>query len=286
MGKGGISDLAQKKGDILHINPRDLHVKADWNLRNMADPTNEVAIDRTAKMIVANGVTKMPPLLAYWEDGKAWIEDGHIRLSGALRAIEVYGHQVPTVPVVVSPFNGSEQDRVLSQITRNAGKPFSPIEQAAVFKRLTDIGMTREDLETRTGFSRVYVNDLLKLNELPAAAKKKIAAGEVSATLATQTLKASGGDGKKAAKALDEAVKTAKAKGKTKATAKDVVAAKKPNLKKELKTIFNTDPIKHTVADGIHTISFSGKSWARIEQLLGAPLTGHVATSGKNEDIV
>jgi len=271
MGKGGISDLAIKKGDVLHINPRDLHVKDDWNLRNMEDPSNAEAVDRAAKMIVANGTAKMPPLLCYWEDGKAYVEDGHLRLAGALRAIDTYGHLVPTVPVTTSPKDGTEADRVLSQIVRNSGKPFTPIEQGKVFAKLRELGMTDDDIATKSGLSRVYVAQLLDLQAAPAAVKKMVAAGEVSATLAIQTIKANKGDGKKTATALTEAVKTAKDKGKKKATAKDVApAAKKPNLKKELRTIFQADNITHQVNDsGQHTITFGTKTWNRINNLLG-----------------
>ena len=104
----------------------------------MTDPTNVEHIDMLAKSIAEIGVKK--PLVVYWEDGKAYVSDGHCRLMAAIRAIEVYKAEIKTVPVVTDDRYANEADRIFGQIVHNQGKPFSQLEQAKVFKKLVDLG--------------------------------------------------------------------------------------------------------------------------------------------------
>ena len=219
MAKGGIQDLALGRKDILRIDPSDLHVKDGWNCRdrnfNPADD-EDMAL---AASIAEVGVKQ--PLTAIWEDGKAWLTDGHRRLAAARYAIDSLGAEIKSVPVQTEDRYASEADRVLSQIVRNNGKSLTPIEQSRVYKRLFDLGWSEAEIATRIGRTTAWVKNLLTLNAAPEAITQMVRDKEISATLAMSTLKKDGG---KAVERLTEAVDKAKASGKTRASAKHMTA--------------------------------------------------------------
>lgn len=218
MSKEGIAGLALGRKDILRIDPRNLHIRPDWNCRDVnfdpADP-EDLAL---AESIAAVGVKQ--PMTAVWQDGKAWLTDGHRRLGAALYAMEHLGAEIKSVPVQTEDRYASEADRVLSQLVRNNGKPLSPIEHARVYKRLIDLGWTERQIAESIGRSTQWVKNLLELHAAPTEVAQMVRSGQVSATLAMDTLKKAGGNGEKAVKELAGAVEKAKAAGKTRATAK------------------------------------------------------------------
>ena len=178
----GIASIAQGRSDMYRVNPRDLHIKSGWNNRDLTDPTNVEHIDMLAKSIAEIGVKK--PLVVYWEDGKAYVSDGHCRLHAAIRAIEVYKAEIKTVPVVTDDRYANEADRIFGQIVHNQGKPFSQLEQAKVFKRLVDLGWQQGDIAKKAGMSAGRVSQILELLTMPEGVKTIVVNGNVSATMA------------------------------------------------------------------------------------------------------
>ena len=218
--KHGIKDLAIGRSDTYRIDPRELHVKPGWNCRNKNfDPADAEDL-ALAQSIAENGVKQS--LTVVFEEGRAYITDGHRRLGAALYAINTLGAELKSVPVQTEDRYSSEADRVFSQIVRNSGKPLEPIEQGRVFKRLVELGWTESDIAKKSGLNRAWVVELLKLQSAPEAVQGLVKSGEVSATLAIKTLKDNKGDGDAAGAVLSDAVETAKAAGKTRATAKHV----------------------------------------------------------------
>jgi len=217
--KEGIQGLAVGRKDILRIHPSDLHIRDEWNCRDVnfdpADP-DDLAL---AESIAAVGVKQ--PLTAVWENGKAWLTDGHRRHAAALHAINVLGAEIKSVPVQTEDRYASEAERVLSQLVRNNGKALTPIEAARVYKRLIDLGWSEKQIAESIGRSVNWVKGLLELQAAPSAVTAMVRSGAVSATLAMETIRKTG-DGEKAAAALGAAVQKAAAAGKSKATAKHV----------------------------------------------------------------
>jgi hypothetical protein len=82
--------------------------------------------------------------------------------------------------------------------------------------------MTETEIARRLGYSAVYVRSLLDLIAAPKQVRDMVSRGEVSATTARKAIKKHGG---KAAEVLQEAVTTAQAKGKTRATEKHLQKA-------------------------------------------------------------
>ena len=220
MAKGGIQELALGRKDILRMDPISLHIKDGWNCREVTfDPDN--ADDMALAASIAQIGVKQP-LTAIWEDGKAYLTDGHRRLHATLYAISSLGAEIKSVPVQTEDRFASEADRVLSQIVRNNGKSLTPIEQGRVFKRLFDLGWSEAEIAERVGRSTVWVKDMLNLNAAPQEVTSLVRSGQVSATLAVQTLKK---DKDQAGAKLGAAVKKAEESGKKKASKKHMEPA-------------------------------------------------------------
>lgn len=263
--QGGIKDIAVGRSDIYRMDPRDIHIKEGWNCRDLDTEEAQGDLRELAASIAEVGVKQ--PLTVAWEDGKAYITDGHRRYFATMMAIE-NGAEIKSVPTQTEDRYASEADRVFSQIVRNAGKPLLPIEQARVFKRLVDLGWTETDIARKAGKARPWVVELLELQAAPEAVTSLVKSGTVAATLAMKALKANRGDSDKAAADLNEAVETAKAQGKTRATAKHMTE-KAPSLKSQLKTFFDSVEIKHGEKSGNYGIILNPDQYAQLRTLIG-----------------
>lgn len=214
----GLASLAQGRSDMFRVDPRVIQIKAGWNGRDMSAVENQEHVDQLAKSIAEVGVKE--PITVYWEDSKAWVSDGHCRLLATMRAIEQYGagDKLKTILVKSEDRYTNEADRVFSQIIRNSGKPFTGLEQAHIFKRLLDFGWEQKDIAVKAGYSGGRVSQILSLLTLPQGVKEMVNAGQVSATMAVQTVKAAL-NGTAAEQALKAGLATAQATGATKVTA-------------------------------------------------------------------
>lgn len=218
----GIKDIATGRSDLYKVRFHDLHVKDGWNSRDYDAPENIEHVKTLAASIAAEGVKE--PLAGWMEDGKIFIENGHMRhraVAYAIEHLEVNGDELQ-IPIQITPKDLSDADRLLSQITRNSGKSLAPLEMAALFEKLkaADETMTDAEIARRAGITRVYVGSLVELAKQPKSVTKFVRSGEVSATLAIDVIKKAKGNPKKAAELLKLAVEAAKAIGKTRATAK------------------------------------------------------------------
>lgn len=218
-----IKDIATGRTDVYKVDPRALHLKPDWNSRDVDNPENIAHIDQLAQSIAEVGVKQ--PLTVYWEDGKAWVTDGWCRLHAVFRAIEYYKADIKTVPVINEDRFGNEVDRVFTQIVRNQGKPFSAMEQAKVYRKLCDLGWNQSDIAKKSGVSQGRISQVLELLTLPEEIKRMIACGQVSSTFAMQTFKANDNNGEKTIKQLTNAFEGAKSEGKTKLAPKHMEPA-------------------------------------------------------------
>ena len=267
----GIKSISDGRSDLYRLAPEKINVKEGWNSR-FADFDPEDADDiALAHSIAVNGVKQ--PVAIYMEDGLAYLSDGNRRL-GAVKyvldpdnGIEVTA-DLSTMAVLVEPKEGTDADRVFSQVVRNQGKPFTGLEQATVFSKLMGLGWTEEEVANKVGVTVQRVRDLLELNKkAPAKVKKMIHNGEISATLAITTIKKAKGDGKKAGELLDSAVGKAKAEGKKKATAKHVPEVKPDNPKVKLRSIFGQLDF---VEDGEgYLLKLTADEYAEIRGLIG-----------------
>ena len=206
-----------KRGVLQNLDPSIIQEEPGWNERKEG-PALDAHIATLMGSIKAQGV--LEPLTVYMRGDDVVLTNGHCRLV-AVKRLLAEGEQIEFVPCRVEPKTANDAERVLSMLTRNSGKPLEPLEMAAVMKRLLAFGWDEGKIAENTGFTKVYVAALLKLNSAPEEIKGMINRGEVAATTAARVIK---DQGEGATEVLKEAVKDAKAGGKKKATAKNLPA--------------------------------------------------------------
>lgn len=259
-----IKDVSQGRTDQYKLDPRILQVKPDWNNRDFSSPENIEHVENLSRSIAQIGVKKA--IEVEWKDNAPYIVDGESRYRATMLAIK-NGADIKTVPVVLTDKFANEADKLFVQIVGNSGKPFTQLEQAKVFKKLLDLGWSQKDIAAKSGISGGRVSQILELLTLPEGVKKMVANGEVSASMAMQTVKAEGSD--KATEKLTTAVTAAKAEGKTRAMPKHT-GERGPSAVKIVK-----DAIEQAILAGrldesedLVTLSFPDDVWVRISDAL------------------
>lgn len=268
--KDGIQGIAIGRRDLLRISPRELSVREGWNCRDVdfsADDPDDRAL---AESIAEVGVKQ--PLTAVWENGRAYITDGHRRLGATNWAIENLGAEILTVPVQTEDRYASEADMVLSQIVRNNGKPLSPIEMSRVYKRLIDLGWTERGIAQKSGRSEQWIRNLLTLSAAPSAVTEMVRSGKVSATTAIAELNRAKGNGASAAASLGAAVERAVSEGRTRATGRHI---DRPMPKiKQIKEMIEDLDANSRIARGPERVvlDLSNDEFGRFIELIGGKL--------------
>lgn len=254
-----IKDISQGRTDVYKLKPSDLNIKDGWNTRDINTPENKEHIEQLSKSIAEIGVKE--PLKVVWEDNKAYITNGHCRYHAIMLAIK-NGAEIKAVPVLVEDRHANEADRIFTQIVSNSGKPFTQLEQAKVFKKLLDLGWPQKDIAAKSGISGGRVSQILELLTLPEPVKQMIAKGEVSASMAVQTVKA---DGDKATEKLTAAVTAAKADGKTRAMPKHA-GERGPSATSVIKNAIEAAMLEKRFdeSEELVTVSFTETEWSNI----------------------
>lgn len=216
MSKTGLAAIAEGRTDLFRMDPRKIVIRHGWNSRDFDLPENQAHVDQLAESIREVGVKE--PLAGYHEDGQFILTNGESRLRAVLKLLSE-GHNVETVPVQPEPRHATEAEHVLSQIVRNSGKPFTPIENARVFARLIGLGMTNRDIAAKVGMTPERVAQIAKLDTVTPAVREHIKKGEITSTL-VQRIQAKAKDANEVEEQVVEAIKTAQAEGKKKATPK------------------------------------------------------------------
>lgn len=221
--KGAMTAAEASSSDLWMVPMSEIRVIEGFNVRKHNDGY-KAHIRALADSIKANGFYRNKALAGYVaketaEDGSTtnviYITDGHSRLAAAHLAAEE-GADLSLLPVVVAPKGTSTEDLTVSLVTQNSGRPLEPLEVAEVCKRLVGFGWEEKQIAERLGFSKNHVTNLLALIAGPAPLRKMVEKGQVSATLAIETLK----KGTKAIEKLKETVSKASSEGKKKVTKK------------------------------------------------------------------
>lgn len=216
-----LRDLATGKGDLYRFDPKTIFVDPEFNSRDMESEDNQAHINIIKESIREEGL-KQPVTVAYDKDeGRVFLTDGFCRMA-AITALLDEGFEVGPIPALIEKSDATIADRIFSQVVRNGGKPFGPLEQGRVFKRLVQQEWSVGDIARKSGFSRVHVQNLIDLEAMPKAVTKFVEKGQVSATLVIELMKKKKGDKKKVAESLKLAVEEAKRVGKDRATLKHV----------------------------------------------------------------
>jgi ParB/RepB/Spo0J family partition protein len=215
--------LGAKEGKVFMVPPGDILLLEGYNLRITGTPEYDAGIKVLAESMAENGFYFDKPLSVMpikQESGSGFVvTDGHRRLAAALMAIEM-GAKIETVPCIAVKAGTNLEDATIAMMQN--GEPLSPYERAIGVARLIKANMDEGQIAKRLGVTKQYVIDLLTLTSMPAAIRNMVMAGKVSAGTAIKEFRK---DSKSAVERLRNAVDTVAAKGKTRATAKDIEKA-------------------------------------------------------------
>lgn len=211
-----LKEMASGRKDLFMLDPRLLVVEPGWNVREPG-PELEEHIQTLMASIAEIGIQE--PLTIYMRGEEPVITNGHCRYTAVMRLI-ANGTDIKAVPVRVEERYASEADRILSMLTRNAGKPLTPLEKGMVFKRLLGHGWKVEEIAKKSGVTPEYASRLLTLTAAPSPVINMVRNNQVSATTAVETLKDLGEE--KATEVLQGALAVATSEGKAKATPKHI----------------------------------------------------------------
>jgi ParB family chromosome partitioning protein len=235
----GIAQFSQGRSDVNRVDPRVLVISDGWNSR---DENDELLahIDMLALSIAEIGVKK--PIEVKLENGVLIVKDGHCRTRAAMRAIEVYGADLKTVPVISVDRYASDEELILNQVVSNSGKPLTSMEEARIYKKLVDLGWKQGDIAKKVGKTNGRISQILELLTMPASVQAAVSAGTISASLASSSVKAAETNGH-SPEVILEAIATAKSEGR-KVKPGDVAENAKMTFKKafENSEIDNSDP--------------------------------------------
>jgi len=268
-----------KRSEYYQIDPRKLEIKSDWNSRDFSDPANIAHVEELAKSIAENGVRE--PLKVYLEKDVPYITNGECRYRAVMLLIE-RGVDIKAVPVIAEDRLSNEADRLFTQFISNSGKPFGPIENARLFKRLLDMGWQQQGIAKKTGFSGGRVSQLLELLRLPQVLQKFIIEGKASASMVLSVWKKHNEDTALAVAELSGAVAVAAEQGRKRAMPKDTgdgegsgggsgkSSGPKNSLKKHLKALVEKAYAEERIDDteSMVTMSLSEGDWAELMEMI------------------
>lgn len=235
--KSTMKEVGATSSDLWQVAYDDLHIIPNFNVREK-DGAWKAHVENIANLMVENGYHRDKPMAGYVAviDGKSRIvvTDGHCRHE-AIAIARKKGAQIEKVPVVIKPSGTSAEDLTVALVTSNSGKPLTPYELGSVCKRLQGYGWDEKQISQRLNFTVTYVTDLIFLQGCPKDVRKLVQEGKVAAGMAIAAVKK---HGDKAADVLTGAVEKAEAKGKKKATAKDLAPDWNKEVKKAGATLF------------------------------------------------
>lgn len=236
-----------KSSDTWQVPFDQIYVMPGFNVREH-DEAYEQHVSFLAASIMENGYDRTKPMAGYIAEidgvSRVVVTDGHSRYLAVQRARGA-GKEIETVPFITAPRGTSMEDLTVALVTANSGRPLTPYETGTVIKRLISYGWDEKRIASKLRVTPGYVDDLLRLHEATKAIRDLVRTGKVAANTAIGAIKK---HGTKATAVLQNAVKTATAAGKTKATAKHVAPTWKSACKAagpdmyDLLCLVQTDP--------------------------------------------
>lgn len=214
-----------KRADLVKIRIEHIHVEEGFNAPETKEEF-EARVEGIVSHLRAGG--KLPPIeVRDRPEGGVFLVDGHARHEGTLRAAElgipVHDPKDGHVYLLTMSFVGNDADRSLRIITSADGRTLSPLQTAAILKRLRNFGWSPEDIGQRINRSAQRVRQLLALGDANSDVQQMVSAGKVSATLAAKTARK---HGEKAGAVLEQQLESAAAQGKTRVTPATVAGPK------------------------------------------------------------
>ncbi len=206
-----------RRADLVKIWIDEIHVEPDFNAPE--SPEEFTARVEGIALHLANG-GKLPPVeVRDRAEGGVYLVDGHARRAGtylaAERGVPVQDPKDGRIYLLTIPFVGNDADRTLRLITSAEGRTLSPLQMAAIIKRLRNFDWPVDEIAKRISRSPERVSQLLALADANTDVQQLVKSGEVSANVA---IKAARKHGEGAGKVLADQLAGAKAEGKKRLT--------------------------------------------------------------------
>jgi ParB-like chromosome segregation protein Spo0J len=226
--KAAMKEAGATSRDLWYVPVNEIVQLEDFNVR-VKNAEYFDAVRTIADSIKENGFYPHKPIacMVIKQNGKDVLAviDGHTRYDAAVLAISE-GAPLEKLPVVTTQSGVTMEDAIAGLVTNNSGKPLTPMAMGLVCKRLVSFGWSNSKVAAKIAVSIAYVGQLLQLVSADKVIRDLVNDDKISATLAVQTMNA---EGEKAGEVLTQAVKTAKAQGKGKATAKHLTGSNAPS---------------------------------------------------------
>lgn len=239
---------ATKRTDIFLIDPRNIVVMNDFNVRRDFD------LEELKEQIKAKGVLNPITVIPFKEDGieKYKLVDGERRYRATMLAIQE-GAAIQYIKALKAPKDASQEDLYIEQMMRNEGKRFSEFECGVMFKRFKEeFGYNQTEIADKFRKSPAFVSKCLSLMDLPEEIKKRIIANQISAK-AARDIVSSYETEQEQVKVTTKAVKIAREQGKKAVTNKEINAYQKDA--KEAKEIAQALRTVWAYLDGVDTVN-------------------------------
>ena len=174
-----ISSIVIRERFNVRLKPDDMS-QEDW-LKHL--DIEELALD-----IAQNGMQE--PLIGdLLADGTFVPTDGYRRylavnwLLANCHTKQAHGKPMDVIEIVPNPKGTTELDRVIKMLSSDKKLPYTEMELARGVKRMKEcFGLTHEEIGTRLGRSRQWVDNKIKLTELPEEKQKAIENGTLKST--------------------------------------------------------------------------------------------------------
>ncbi len=267
--KGGIKEISEGRSDEYRVNPFNIEVEEGFNVRDFDSVAVSDHIDSLAQSIAAIGVQRA--LKVRSKGGRLLLKDGECRLRATIRAIEVYGAEILTVPVKVADRSESDADAVLGILVENSGLAVTPLGKADVIKRLKAFGWSDTDIAKKAGISKARISQLLDLGGLGEGIKNLIRNETVSPTLALEIARANDFDDAKTLAEINAAQSQVAAKGRTRVTKKAVSGeSTAKSVKEQIAAIVAAGEVEAASDGEIEAVvaTFTADDWATLCALL------------------
>ena len=214
-----LADPRERGQTVVYKRRSQLTIKPGFNIRDMSDPENIAHVEWLAGEIKEKGFTSIIRIMRMGSEDV--VTRGHCRMAAVDLLIQ-RGHWIDAemkIQTLTEPKGTNAFNLLAIQHTGDDNKKISHSEAVANVKRMMTFGKTEAEVAKAIGRSPTYVRDMLLLASAPASVEAAVQAGEISKTEATKIVRQKGpllaGD------AVEKMIKTARAKGKDKATAAD-----------------------------------------------------------------
>ena len=174
---------AIRSRNIFKVPFSSIKIVSDWNPRTSFDGIEELALD-----IQTNG--QLEPLHGdLSKDGtEFYLRDGERRYR-AISLLVKNGIEFEQVEVVPYSTKMLESDKFIANLASDKKSKYPPIDMAnAVLKLKEHYNLSNEEIGTKMGYSRQWVDNMVRLAKGPEEIKEQVSSGELNATKAVKQI--------------------------------------------------------------------------------------------------